>query len=859
MTNPRRNPRRPHLFRLEALEDRTVPSSVSVVEDFESDLSNYQTALRFAPSAVILPIAAHDGYQGLVKQDGYEWMVRDDATTQVHQGDTVSVWTQFADAADGRAYLGFDAKNNGNLHSPISTSGALAVVLAANTNQLLIQKDSGGSGANTGLASFTTVASASQTYQAGHWYRVEATWGAGGVITANLYDSDGVTLLNTASGTTTAPFPTGGVAFRAFGHDKYFDSVVVDAGSAGSAADRASAGGGLGDGWTAGDPPRPVGNGPAGDPAPVPWAYTSTPGSGIEIQLADFSQLQQVAIVGSRVGLAAANNSLNTGTVQVGWGDPLETPLLAQYLFRQLPGDQTRLIGASSVKHFFSSARTDYQHLNPGESDIYGAGLNATQSYYTYGSELDPVTGTLHSPIDRGTLSSDGIVVNQNRTFTDRIQYLLQANVADLDPAQNPAGTRWFLMGNEFVGGEQDVAQASRWTEIVPHFSGTAFTFSYLGTGTLNFRTIPGLVDPNGPVVLGSSPTGTVTSPVDHVHFVFDRPMDPTTFDPSELTVSGPNGAVNVTGVVDVAGSNDTAFDFTIDTQGLNGNYSYVLAGGTIADPDGHTLRADYSGSFAIAGGPQVLSFSPSGNVSGPVDHVTVTFDRAIDATTFTPAQVSTFVDPTGTPITVTSVTEVDGSGHTQFDVNFDPQAATGSYTLTLTTGITDLFGNPLLDHSTDQLVVNGGFEAGNFSGWTQSGDLSATGVGNAATLAGLGGTVHGGTYAAYFGPAGGLGYLAQTLATTAGRSYTVDFWLSHPYSDTGRGVRWQLTAGGNVLADVSDPGNFDYTEFRYQFTATGSSTELKFGFVEPPQYFFLDDVTVRPNGGGLTDQFTIV
>src|SRR5262249_4664432 len=203
-----------------------------------------------------------------------------------------------------------------------------------------------------------------------------------------------------------------------------------------------------------GDPPAPVGNGPSGDPAPVPWAYTSTPGSGIEVTLNAFNDLQQVAIVGTKVGLAAGNNSLITGTKQVGWGDPLETPLLAQYLFRQLPGQATQPIGASSVKHFFSSAHADSQHLNPGENDTYGSGLNATQSLYTYGSELDPVTGTLHSPIDRGALGADGIVSNGSRTFATPTDLLLQLNVADLDPAQNPAGTRCFLMRNR-VGRRQ--------------------------------------------------------------------------------------------------------------------------------------------------------------------------------------------------------------------------------------------------------------------------------------------------------------------------------------------------------------------------------------------------------------------
>jgi hypothetical protein len=1199
--------RRQTKLRLELLEDRITPSS-SVIESFESgSLAAYTTALRALPSAAILPIAAHDGGQGLVKQDGYEWLIRNDSGSQVQQGDTVSAWIQFADVADGRAYLGFDSKDIAPAHATLSAGGTMAVVLAANTNQLIIQKDSG----SNGVASFTNLAAVSQTYQADHWYRVEATWGAGGAITGRLYDSDGTTLLGSASATTTVPFPSGaGIAFRGFGHDKYFDTVVVDSGSTDTPDQRVAVDPGLNDDWTPGDPPPPVGNGPSGGPAPVPWQYTGTPGTGIEVQLASFNQLQQVAIVNGVVGLAAANNSLITGTAQVGWGDPLETPLLAQYIFRQRPGEQTQLIGASSVKHFFSSAHADSQHLNPGENDTYGASLNATQSLYTYGSELDPVTGTLHTPIDRGTLSADGIVNNGSRTFSSPIELLLQVSVADLDPAQNPAGTKWYLMGNLFVGGEQDVTQASRWVQFTPHFNGTTFTFTYDApggsTGQLNFRTIPGLVEPAGPYVtmqdtgagsfgpvnhvrvtfntaidtstfttdqiasftrtVGSTATNLLSSitgitPVDGtagrqfditftsqtqlglykltfgpnvydlsgnamdqnqngtagedadtytatfsiqgpkiigatpaagstntlpsakgtVRVTFNEPVDPTTFTPYEVLARGPHGTIAASAVTPVTGSNntqfdvtlplittgsytlligpdiqdpaghkmdqngnfidgelpgdlyalqfgvqglrvnasslnsnlpgaaysvhltfneqvalssfttaavslsgpdgahtiigvaptntnytqfdvlfapltaagtytvtvspsvydvygnkmdqnnnlvpgesgdaytsnftligprvtavsptgtltqpldhlrvtfnepidpssftlgkitaftrtangattdllsaltsvtpvpftnDTQFDITFDTQGANGSYTLALSP-AVADAYGNLMGAPFSTQFTVTGGPRVTSFSPTGSVSGPVDHVRVTFDRAIDPATFTPDQV-TFVMG-GNPIAVTGVVEVDGSDHTQFDVTFDPQTEAGSYSLTLSTDITDLFGNHLLSGATGQLVTNGGFETGNFSGWTQSGDLSFTSVSSSLT--------HSGTYAARVGPSGpGLGFLTQTLATTAGVTYTLDFWLANPSG--GSGTEWLVRVGGVTLADVTNSSAFGYTHYTFTFTATGSSTALQFGFVHPPDYFYLDDVSVTPVGGGLTDMFTIL
>jgi hypothetical protein len=354
------------------------------------------------------------------------------------------------------------------------------------------------------------------------------------------------------------------------------------------------------------------------------------------------------------------------------------------------------------------------------------------------------------------------------------------------------------------------------------------------------------------PRVTAMLPSGTVMQPVDHVRLTFDQPMDPSTFSTDSFALTGPDGSpIAITGVTAVPFTNNTQFDVSFDTQGANGSYALTVSPGTIADQYGNLLSSPFTASFTITGGPHVSSFSPTGNVSGPIDHVRVTFDRPIDASTFTPDQVSTFIGPDGNPVPINSVVEVAGTNHTQFDVTFDSQSAPGTYTLTLSSGITDLFGNPLTE-AMSQLVTNGGFETGNFSGWTQSGDTSSTGV-----ISGPpdGSTIHSGTHAAEFGPSS-LGFLTQILATMPGITYTLDFWLSHPSTDSG--TEWLVQVGGNTLMDVHNPGNFNYTEFRFTFTATSSSTALRFGFMEPPSYFYLDDVSVTPASGSTTDRFTI-
>src|SRR4051812_22535412 len=71
-------------------------------------------------------------------------------------------------------------------------------------------------------------------------------------------------------------------------------------------------------------------------------------------------------------------------------------------------------------------------------------------------------------------------------------------------------------------------------------------------------------------------------------------------------------------------------------------------------------------------------------------------------------------------------------------------------------------------------LVVNGGFETGDFTGWIQSGDTVSTKVNTFIP--------HTGNFSVQAGPATSLGFLSQTLPTTPGTNYTISFW---PFNTT--------------------------------------------------------------------------
>jgi hypothetical protein len=520
-------------LRLEYLEER-VMLDATVIEDFSAKtLDAYRSIYKFYPSAEIVGGAAHDGASNaLVKHDGYEWLIRNDGGVQVHRGETISVWTKFADNVDGRIYFGFGATPNGLVHSPLSDGRTLAFVLAGNTGQLMIQ----GNDTATGFKPAPrTLAAVAQDFAADQWYYMEVVWAADGTITGNLYD-DGGNWLNSvsASGSTVA---SGGIAFRGFGSDKYFDTVSVDDG-----------GGAPGRGprffthhvvspvvpthlslTNVQSQPLEAGiTGGDGTGSPVPWDYTSAPGTGRDVQLNGFNQLTQISgtfnVIPGMVALAGQNVSFNAGSVQVPWGpahyisgsdiNP-ESAYLAQYMFRQLPGDTTQLIGSSDLKHFWSSGMTDYQHLNPGESDTYDTGTNSLQSEFFFGSDLDPATGDVHryDYFSQGVTDVNGFNPEQSRTFSTRLQHMLQVQIADIDPSQNPDGTRWYLMGCLWLTGDQNVDNNSRWVEVSPHLSGSNFTFSYPqgSGGQLNFRTIPGLGNAPGP---GGSP-GFHSQPID--------------------------------------------------------------------------------------------------------------------------------------------------------------------------------------------------------------------------------------------------------------------------------------------------------------------------------------------------------
>jgi hypothetical protein len=129
-------------------------------------------------------------------------------------------------------------------------------------------------------------------------------------------------------------------------------------------------------------------------------------------------------------------------------------------------------------------------------------------------------------------------------------------------------------------------------------------------------------------------------------------------------------------------------------------------------------------------------------------------------------------------------------------------------------------------------IVQNPGFETGDLSHWTISGDTSFTGVGRD--------NPYSGRYEFYSGPSSSDGFLDQVLPTVAGRTYELEFWLAN--SDSTFTNRFGVSLGGITLMPEAAQPTFGYTGFNF-FVTPGANADLHFIFYNPPSYFYLDSV----------------
>jgi hypothetical protein len=149
--------------------------------------------------------------------------------------------------------------------------------------------------------------------------------------------------------------------------------------------------------------------------------------------------------------------------------------------------------------------------------------------------------------------------------------------------------------------------------------------------------------------------------------------------------------------------------------------------------------------------------------------------------------------------------------------------------------------------------VANGSFETGDLTGWTLSGNTAFTGVDHGTT--GFAPGTQTGSFAAFFGPVGSIGFLSQNVPTLPGASYNLTFFLAN---DGQTPNEFRLSWNGNVILDTVGLPASGYTQEAFpNLLATGSLTPLQFGFRDDPGYFYLDDVYV--GAGAVPEPATLV
>jgi hypothetical protein len=145
---------------------------------------------------------------------------------------------------------------------------------------------------------------------------------------------------------------------------------------------------------------------------------------------------------------------------------------------------------------------------------------------------------------------------------------------------------------------------------------------------------------------------------------------------------------------------------------------------------------------------------------------------------------------------------------------------------------------------SASNIVLNPGFETGNFTSWFAQGWGVTTFKPNSGTWAADTGCVGVGCLDLANGA-----FIYQDLPTTTGQTYNLSFFY---FPDFGLPNELRVLWGGNQVADLVNLGSGQtYAQFTVGgLLAAGSTTRLEFVGRQDPAFLQLDDVCVDTPGG---------
>jgi hypothetical protein len=270
-----------------------------------------------------------------------------------------------------------------------------------------------------------------------------------------------------------------------------------------------------------------------------------------------------------------------------------------------------------------------------------------------------------------------------------------------------------------------------------------------------------------------------------------------------------------------------------------SGNYSYSPPAGTVLSAGAQNLSVTFSpsdttdyGSASSTNTSLVVSAAPlvvtASNVTWTIGQVFPGFTGAIAG----------LVNGDSNYITVNYSANTNGGPGTYpiVPILADSGNRLGNYTVTTNAGVLTVI-------QAGQLVQNGGFETGNFSSWTLSGN--AVDTGGSANIFVNSAFVHSGQFGAELGSASSRGYISQSLQSTAGQLYLLSLWLDSPDGEAPN--EFSVAWNGVTLFDQVNLGAIGWTNLQFGVTATTTNTVLQIGFRDDPSNLGLDDVSVLP------------
>ena len=267
-----------------------------------------------------------------------------------------------------------------------------------------------------------------------------------------------------------------------------------------------------------------------------------------------------------------------------------------------------------------------------------------------------------------------------------------------------------------FIASDVSLSGSTVGGTLVATLTGSGANYTLSVTGMTGIGTVVASIPAGGATDLATNPNAASTSTDNTVTYNATAPsvtinqaagqVDPTGaapiaftvvfsvpvtgFTPSDVSFTGstaPGVAANVTG-------SGTTYTVSVTGMTTSGLVVVNIPAGAASDQAGNLNQASTSADNSVTydvTGPRVISSSPSGTVGGPIDRFTLIFNEAIQASTFTLADVVSLTGPGGAiaPIAVNALNSQAS------EVLFASQTS-GSFTLVIGPDILDLVSNPM-------------------------------------------------------------------------------------------------------------------------------------------------------------------